>query len=140
MLRISAVLGILVGLLLAYKSIAGFVTGYQYTMAEEHAFVTEHFALQCLFAGSAVLGGALALWRGWYALLATAWGIVIGLTAPHLIHPTIPAAELKHMVANGGTAYVSGVDPLQYAVAVVAVVGFGLCIAREIAGPSNRAL
>lgn len=131
MLRISAVLAILIGLFFAYETYTGMSMAYQYGQGEE-AYLTAHFALQWVFVVALIGGGSLAIWLSTRVLLAAAWGIVLGLNAPHLIRPAIPVGMIKQTVlAHGGNAYVIGVDPRLYVIAGAAVLGIVLAGVSE---------
>lgn len=124
MLRISAGLAILVGLVLAIETYAGMSKAYGYSLEGEGTYVAEHFALQWTFVAALIVGGGLAFWREWSTLLAAAWGIVVGLDAPHLIHPPIPAAVLSRLAAG---AHVASADIGQLVAVGIAVLGLVLC-------------
>jgi hypothetical protein len=138
MLRISAVLAILVGLFMGFNTIVGFSQTLRYAPIDEHAFLLEHLVLQCVFAGSAILGGIWALWNGSRVLLAASWGVIFALTAPRLIRPAVPLEAMRQIASRGGTSFAFGVNPIEMGVAAVALVGLGLCIAHEIMGAPAR--
>jgi len=132
-LRISAGLAILVGLFLAYETWVGMSYASRYGMEGQETFVVEHFALQWAFVAALIVGAALALWRGWRVLLAAAWGMLLGLDAPHLIRPAIPPAALvSHVLSRGGDVHVPGVDPALLVIVLIALVGLVLCGVFEL--------
>jgi hypothetical protein len=127
MLRISALLAIVVGLVLTAKTIVGFSEAAKYSMSGEEMFLAQRLALQVAFALAPVAGGALALWREWRTVLATSWGIILGLAAPHLIHPSIPPAAMQILRAHGGNVVVPGADVAEIVMVVIALAGLVLC-------------
>ena len=129
LLRISAVLAIIIGLALAIETWTGMSNAYRFPVEGEGTYIVEHFALQWAFVASLIVGGGLALWREWNTLLAAAWGIVVGLEAPHLIRPPVPAAIVNQM-AQGHT-YVVKADVGQYVVVGLALLGLVLCGVAE---------
>jgi hypothetical protein len=139
MLRISAVLAVLVGLFMGFNTIAGFSQTFRYAPVDEHMFLLEHLVLQCAFAASAIVGGIWALWNGSRVLLAASWGVIFALTAPRLIRPFVPLEAMRQMAARGTAVFGFSANPTEVAVAAVALVGLGLCIAHEIIGTAARA-
>jgi len=138
MLRVSAVLAILVGLFMGFNTVVGFSQTYRYALVDEHTFLFEHLVLQCAFAGSAIVGGIWALWNGSRVLLSASWGVMFALTAPRLIRPAVPLEAMRQIASRGGTSFVFGINPVEIAVAAVALVGLGLCVAHEITGTPTR--
>ncbi len=131
LIRISAALAILVGLLLGYKTADGMAHTHDYFSLSDHSYVYKHFALQWMFVIMSLGGGVLAMWRSWFSLLAASWGVVFALTVPHLIRPSISPEMLRMMASHGGNAYVVGVDPGEVVLAAVAVIGLALCGVSE---------
>jgi len=138
MLRISALLSVVVGIVLAIKTVAGFFDAYKYAQSGEESFMLQHFALQIVFALAPVAGGAFALWRRWRTLLAASWGIVLGLAAPHLIRPPIPAAAMEMVRTHGGKVFAIGPDIGQMIFVAIALVGLVLCGMSESGAPSSN--
>ena len=124
-LRISAVAAILIGLLFAWESVVGMSAAYKFAQGQE-TYITEQFAVRFVIVLALLAGGALAIWRGWRVLLASAWGIIFGMTAPHLFRLSIPAA-LINQIARGGNTYSVSVDPREAALVGIALVGLVLC-------------
>jgi hypothetical protein len=131
MLRISALLSIVVGIVLTIKTVAGFSDAYKYALSGEETYMAEHFGLQLAFALLPVAGGAFALWREWRTVLAASWGTILGLAAPHLIRPPIPAAAMQMVRAHGGNILIPGADVAEIVVVVIALAGLVLCGVSE---------
>jgi hypothetical protein len=128
MLRISAGMAIVVGLVLAIETFSGMSNAYRYSLSGEGTYIAEHFALQWAFVVALVGGGVLAFWRGFSVLLAAAWGIVLGLDAPQLIRPPIPAALMQ---THGAVVHVVGANVGQYLAVALALLGLVLCAVAE---------
>jgi hypothetical protein len=136
MLRISALLSIVVGIVLTIKTVVGFSDAYKYALSGEESYMAQRFALQIAFALLPVAGGAFALWREWRTLLAASWGTILGLAAPHLIRPPIPAAAMQMVTAHGGKVWAPGADIGELIVVVLALAGLVLCGLSESRRPS----
>lgn len=136
MLRISAALAILVGLLLAYKTAMGISAAYRFPLEGQESYVAWHFALQCAFAAASLGGGMLALWLSWRTLLATSWGIILGLTAPHLIRPALTIGMARQMAESHGATI--GPDIGEIVLVVIALIGLVLCAASELRRASTN--
>jgi hypothetical protein len=139
MLRISALLSIIVGVVLTAKTFVAFSDAAKYAVSGEGAFIVQRLALQVAFALAPVAGGVLALWREWRTLLAASWGAILGLTAPHLIRPSISAATMQVIRAHGGNVLVPGVDTAEVIVVAIALAGLVLCgLSESRPPPFNR--